>query len=204
MFSASLTGGAVYTTPSGDFTVTMGNLTASNLAGLMLSYSVTAKVTDVTGVAADLVLRVTQSYAVNAPIFMAIAPTMMVTFVDADGAPHHNQISARLDIADLPLDSFVASDTGAPSGMTQTIPGTPLSSPPNVFAATSPMNVVTPIIFEFDVAPMAGDSIAIPITFRIGNVPEPPAWALMLVGFAGLGAAAKMARMWARAPALRA
>ena len=65
------------------------------------------------------------------------------------------------------------------------------------------MNVTTLIIFHFDVAPVAGDSIAIPLEFRIVEpalVPEPATWITTFVGFAGLAAMMRMTVRCRRLP----
>jgi hypothetical protein len=197
-FALPLTTPAVFTTPGGNFQITLGTLTAANAGGLLLAYAVTAKVTDLTGVKADVILRVSQAYAVNASIFAVLAPTMAATFVDAvDGTPHGNDVRAVLNIAGEDLDTFFAKDSGAPSGMTQIVAGVPVSSPPNIVTSPDPMNVTTPITFQFDVAPVAGDSIAIPIEFKVQDralVPELPTWVMMLAGFIAIGMGAKLAQ----------
>ncbi len=82
-------------------------------------------------------------------------------------------------------------------GPMTTVPGVPLSSPPNVFTTVSPMTVQTPIEFQFDVNPVAGDSIAIPLDITLalpGYVPEPAAWAMMAVGLGLVGAGLRLGR----------
>jgi len=56
-FTLPLTGTPAFATLGADFKINMDTLSASNAAGLALTYNVTALVTDVTGVKADLVLQ---------------------------------------------------------------------------------------------------------------------------------------------------
>ena len=88
-----------------------------------------------------------------ASTFLVVGPTMATTLTDVGGTPHGNAVSAQLAVEDGPVDTFFASDCGAPSGVTQVVAGVLVSSPPYEFTTPSPMNVATPIIFYFDVAP---------------------------------------------------
>jgi hypothetical protein len=180
-----------FTTPDGNFLVSMDTATVGDVAGMFITYSVTAMVTDLTGVKGTVVLRVDQAYDVLASNFLLVTPTLIATFANTGGAVHGNEIDAQLAINGEEFGPFVAQDRFGPLQV--------IAKPTVPFSVASPMTITTPVSFEFAVSPMAGDAESIPFNIKVinpdylaahpGLVPEPSAWALMLAGagLAGLG-----------------
>ena len=191
---APLTMPAPYFTPSGDFEISMSMLTAANVAGKMITYSVTAKVTDLTGVRDTLGLRVDQAFDVLASNFVVTTPTLMATFANVGGGVHGNEIRATLSINGETFGPmgpftgpFVVQDSG---GSPQTVAG-----PSAAFSVANPMTITTPLDFEFEGTPVAGDAESVPfsVTVQVPNlVPEPGSAGLLVAAISLLGVGVKL------------
>jgi len=174
------------TTSSGNFSLSMSAIGWSNVGGVSFPGMFMLDVTDLTGVAGNLEVRVTQNFVV-APLFdvpgWTAIETLMGQFINTDGGPDGNVLKIQSAISGQPLTPLVAQDRflyGPPFTLTATDTG-----------INAPDQIVFTLMFQFSGTGLAGDQIAVPFTIQMAPtnvpVPEPTAWVLAVT--AGLGGA---------------
>jgi hypothetical protein len=174
-----------YFTPDMSFSVTSTPLTlvTANMLPASVTYTLNVTVTDVSGALGSITLDFgRQIYAFPTvplpPVYVA-SEVLTGTFTDMGGGPpHQNEVRSTLDVALTPLPVLVAVDR-APFPNPFIVVGPPTLVPP-------PSTINNTVIFEFLVAPMAGDSITIPIQLTVTAIPEPSTLTLLGLGSLGL------------------